>query len=241
MKYLVFLLGLFFSTFANSTDPERLEIVSEHWPPFIVQIDSTTQHVGGLVTEKIKQIFDNSAIPYQIMVYPWARSYHLAKTKPNVLIYSIFRTPEREPYFHWFCPIHEKTPVNIYKLKNNAIDISTLAPLKSAAVGVLRNDNSHTYMLKNGFKEKQNLIVSSNEETNIKNILNGKIDVVIQSRDALIYRLKNTGFTIDNFEAGYQLHKSNSTEHCMALSKSSSEDVRLAIEKAFKNWRNESH
>lgn len=241
MKYLTLCLSLISPFVIASSELTKLEVVTEHWPPFIIENNTAKQNVSGVVTKKINKILNSSQIPYRITVYPWARSYHLAMTKPNVLIYSIFRTPEREPNFHWFCPIHQQTPVNVYKLKSNVTDISKLMPLKQAAIGVLRNDNSHTYMLKHGFKEQQNLIVSGSEETNIKNLLNGKIDAIIQSREALIYRLKNTGFSIEDFEVGYQLHQSGNTEHCMALSKSSSEDVRLAIEKAFKNWRNESH
>tara|TARA_R110002167_G_scaffold297109_1_gene501473 strand:+ start:3195 stop:3920 length:726 start_codon:yes stop_codon:yes gene_type:complete len=214
-----------------------LEVVSEHWPPFIIQNAEKAEDVSGIVTNKIKDILTLSNLNYTINTYPWARSYHLATTKPNVLIYSIYKTKKRAPHFTWFCPIHPKTPVNIYKLRNNKTDITTLTSLKKAVIGVLRNDNSHNYMLNNGFTVGGNLTVSSNEESNIKNLLNGKIDAVIQSREALIYRLQATGFTIDDLEVGFQLHQNMSTEHCMALSKGSSPEVISALETAFNLWQ----
>jgi len=157
-------------------------------------------------------------------------------TKPNVLIYSIYKTKQRTPHFKWFCPIHPSTPINIYKLKENKTDIKTLSSLKNALTGVLRKDNSHSYMLNNGFIAGRNLIISSNEENNIKNLLAGRIDAVIQSKDALIYRLQGTEFNINDFEVGFQLHQNMSTEHCMALSKNSSAEIISAVEKAFSLW-----
>ena len=93
-------------------------------------------------------------------------------------------------------------------------------------------------MLKHDFLEGENLIVSSSEENNIRNLLNQRIDAVIQSKESLIYRLQNTGFTIDDFEAGFELHQNNNTAHCMALSKSSSPEMIAAVKHAFTLWLN---
>jgi polar amino acid transport system substrate-binding protein len=232
--YSFFYIG-YFCTFVQAKQLP-LEIVSEHWPPYIVQSTDGNNEISGIVTNKIRAIFDNSPIQYQINVYPWARSYYLAKNKPNVLIYSIYKTPERTPNFIWFCPIHAKTPVNIYKLKKNKTDIGSLTSLSSAVTGVLRDDNSHNYMLNNGFIEGKNLTISSSEENNIKKLLKGRIDAIIQSRDALIHRIQQTDVTIDDFVIGFQLHQNTNTEHCMALSKNSDPAVVNAVKKAFNLW-----
>lgn len=229
---LVFI-GLIFEVKATDLN---LEIVSEHWPPFIIQNPENAEDVSGIVTEKINAILAPTEIDYTISTYPWARSYHLATTKPNVLIYSIYKTKKRAPHFTWFCPIHPKTPVNLYKLKSNTTDITTLTSLKKAIIGVLRNDNSHNYMVNNGFAVGRNLTISANEESNIKNLLNGKIDAVIQSKEALAYRLKNTEYSIDDLEVGFQLHQNMSTEHCMALSKNSSPELVVVLQAAFEAW-----
>jgi polar amino acid transport system substrate-binding protein len=237
LKYLYALIIVgYFCAPVQAKEPV-LEIVSEHWPPYIVQNSQANNEISGIVTEKIKTIFDNSPIQYQINTYPWARSYYLAKNKPNVLIYSIYKTAQRTPYFKWFCPIHPKTPVNIYKLKENMTDVSKLESLKNSIVGVLRDDNSHNYMLKHGFIAGQNLTLSSSEENNIKKLLKGRIDAVIQSKAALINRIKDTEFTIDDFIVGFQLHQNSNTEHCMALNINSNPTLISAVEKAFNAWK----
>lgn len=233
-----YIIGLIFLCFIFNTKAHNLtlEVVSEHWPPFIVQNTDKAEDVTGIVTKKIREILTPSNIDFTIHTYPWARSYHLATTKPNMLIYSIYKTRERAPHFTWFCPIHPKTPVNVYKLKTNKTDITTLASLKKANIGILRHDNSHNYMLNNGFIVGRNLTVSASEESNIKNLLNNKIDAVIQSREALVYRLQNTNFSINDLEVGFQLHQNMSTEHCMALSKHSSPELISELSKAFSTW-----
>ena len=91
-------------------------------------------------------------------------------------------------------------------------------------------------MQKYGFVEGGNLVVSSSEQNNTKNLLNGRIDAVIQSKESLIYLLQDTSFSIDDFEIGFRLHKNMSTEHCMTLSKSSSPEMIQAVSKAFDLW-----
>lgn len=237
MKYLYTLLFIGYFCSVTKAAEQTLTIVTEHWPPYIVQSSETTPEISGIVTDKIHAIFNHSAINYNITVYPWARSYYLAKDQPNTLIYSIFKTDQRSPHFKWFCPIHPKTPVNIYKLKTNKTDINQLITMKNSIIGVLRDDNSHNFMLKNGFIEGQNLLVSASEESNIKKLLNGKIDAVIQSRDALIYRIKDSKLKIDDFDIGFQLHKDSNTEHCMALSLNSDPKLVSAVEQAFSLWK----
>jgi polar amino acid transport system substrate-binding protein len=167
---------------AVKAKPLTLKVVSEHWPPFIIQDTDDTLGISGIVTKNIKAILDPANIDYTMCIYPWARSYHLAITKPNGLTYSIYKTKQRAPYFEWFCPIHKQTPVNVYKLKANQTNITTLAPLNKAIIGVLHNDNSHNDMLNKGFIKGHNLIVSANEELNIQRLLKGRNDAVIQKK-----------------------------------------------------------
>jgi polar amino acid transport system substrate-binding protein len=236
LKYLSFIILTVIFLFSAEAKEPNLKVVSEHWPPFIIQKSAANSFVSGIVTDNVRDILAHTNLSYQIETYPWARSYHLAKTKPNVLIYSIYKTKQRGPNFEWFCPIYKRTPINLYKLKSNASNASSLDSLKSSVVGVLRDDNSHNFMLNSGFKDGVNLAVSASEEVNIKKLLKGRIDAIIQSREALIYRLKGSGYNIENFTEGLQIHQDFDSEHCMALSKDSSPDVILAVDQAFNKW-----
>lgn len=232
MKNFLLSIFLLFSFTVQSTEIE-LRVVTEDWPPFILK----GQEVSGIVTQNIREILAYTDIKYSIDVYPWARSFHLATTNPNVLIYSIYRTKQREAKFHWFCPLYKSTPIHVYKLASNKIDIDSLEALKSSVVGIMRGDNSHNYFLKNGFEEGVNIDLSSNEETNLKKLIKGRVDVVIQSRESLNYRLELLGAKELNLISGLEISKGASAEHCMALSLATNTETMTKIRKGFEQWQ----
>jgi polar amino acid transport system substrate-binding protein len=229
-----FLLTLFLLlSFTVLCNEDELIIVTEDWPPFI--LDGT--EVSGLVTKNVREILEYTEIKYSITVYPWARSFHLAKTKPNILIYSIYRTKQRESQFNWICPIYKSTPIHAYKLVSNPIDINSIEAIKKGVVGIMRGDNSYSYFLNKGFKEGVNIDLSSNEETNLRKLIKGRVDVVIQSEESLNYRLESLGVSVMNIESGLAIGHANNVEHCMALSLGTKPEIINKIRKGFDKWQ----
>src|SRR5512145_1222837 len=77
---------------------------------------------------------------YSITLYPWARAYDMAQQEPNVLIYLIARTPEREPRFKW---VGEFIRVDyfLYKLRDSkGVAVSSLDQARGYSIGVMRDD-----------------------------------------------------------------------------------------------------
>ncbi|WDE09512.1 substrate-binding periplasmic protein [Thalassomonas haliotis] len=214
---------------------QQLEVVTEHWPPFIVD----TQPVSGSVTDKVRKILDYSGLDYQIKLYPWARSYHLGMTKPNVLLYSIFRTSVREANFHWFCPINEGVTINLYKLKGNSRNIDSLAAARNVLIGVMRDDHNHSYLMQQGFIEGVNLDISADEQINLRKLFNGRIDAVGLARESLTHRLAILGYAKEQLVKGLTLHRPAVTKHCMALSSGSDPAIIEKVSAGFRRWLNE--
>jgi polar amino acid transport system substrate-binding protein len=229
-----FLLTLFLLlSFTVLCNEGELEIVTDDWPPFILD----GKKVSGLVTKNVREILKYTDIKYSITVYPWARSFHLAKTKPNILIYSIYRTKQRESQFNWICPIYKSRPIHAYKLVSNSIDINSIEAIKKGVVGIMRGDNSYSYLLNNGFQEGVNIDLSSNEETNLIKLIKGRVDVVIQSEESLNYRLKSLGVSALNIASGLAIGHANNVEHCMALSIGTKPEIINKIRKGFDKWQ----
>lgn len=218
------------STYAQQVD---LQVVTEHWPPYIIQ----AKQPEGIVTARVKQVLDSTNLSYKIDLFDWAKSYYLAKSKPNTLIYSIYRSPDREEHFHWFCPIYEPTPIFAFKLAKNKANIDTLESLKKQWVAVMRGDNSHEYFLNNGFLNGVNLYVSSTEKANVAKLLSGEVDVVIQSKASLEYRLELLGAGDVDVVSGYKPHKEQPLGQCMALSKSTDKAIIDEVSRAFETWK----
>lgn len=228
---LTFIMLLSFTVQSNETE---LNVVTENWPPFIIEGEEIT----GKVTQNIREILSYTDISYTLDIYPWARSFHLATTKPNTLIYSIYRTKQRESKFHWFCPLYKSTPIHVYKLASNDIDIDSFEALKKGIVGIMRGDNSHSYFLQKGFQEGVNLDLSANESTNIRKLIKGRVDVVVQSKESFVYRLGLLGINDLEIVSGIAIAQAENAEHCMALSLGTQPKVIEKIREGFKQWQN---
>ena len=105
--FLVF--TILFSCVTNGKNPDlpKLKVVTEIIAPFQLQNDNG--ELTGFSVEIIQALFDEIDLQPNIIVMPWARAYDVAKNEPNVLIFSIARTPHREPMFHWIGNITHET------------------------------------------------------------------------------------------------------------------------------------
>ncbi|MBU2280226.1 MAG: transporter substrate-binding domain-containing protein, partial [Gammaproteobacteria bacterium] len=77
---------------------ENLRVVLEVSPPHQTYENGK---VAGLTTAVVEQMLQQAGLTPQYEVYPWARAFRLAAGTPNVMIYNIARTPEREAQFEW--------------------------------------------------------------------------------------------------------------------------------------------
>jgi len=221
------------SSYVNAVE---LSVVTASFPPFIVNKNGETL---GPATSNIKDILKISQLDYSLTLYPWARSYKMATTQSNVLIYSMVKTQERIPLFHWFCPIYQSSPVFAYKLNSNHVDISTISALRNVIVGVLRDNYNHKFLLSLGFTLGENLDVSATESISIKKLINGRIDAVLLSKEAIKRRLAVVGYKELSVSRGYAIHNNKLMDHCMALSLGSNPEIIDKISHAFKQWKNQ--
>lgn len=83
---------------ASSTDPS-LSIYCEFDPPFqfLDASGSPTGYAVGLVREIQKRVGNTDPIE----IVPWARGHNDVLKKPNIVLFSMARTAERENLFRW--------------------------------------------------------------------------------------------------------------------------------------------
>jgi polar amino acid transport system substrate-binding protein len=120
---------------------------------------------------------------YRMGLYPWARAYDMALQEPNVLIYLIARTPEREALFKWAGEI-TRIEYHFYKLRDRKdIVVHNLQDAKNYSVGVLRDDFRYQYLQAQGFRK---VVVSAQNADNFRKLLNQQVQLVpLPERDAI--------------------------------------------------------
>jgi polar amino acid transport system substrate-binding protein len=172
----------------------------------------------GIASERVQQALTDAKLGFAIKYQPWARAFHIAKTKPNVLIYPIYRTVEREALFHWFCPILSDIDVYAISKRDRKLDGFSLKELVSKGVtaGVTRGGNNYELLIEAGFAQ-ENLDPSSTELANIRKLVHGRVDIVFQSKAGFEYGLKQLNVLPEQYVYGAALRKEGERQVCAAI------------------------
>ncbi|MDB5846683.1 MAG: hypothetical protein JWP29_435 [Rhodoferax sp.] len=209
---------------------QAVRVVTEA-SPYVFQQGSK---VAGPATEVLeKTLADAGVKDYRINLYPWARAYDMALAEPNVLIYLIARTPEREAQFQWVGEFMQ-VRYHLYKLKARAdIAAPSLEAARGYVIGVMRDDNRHQYLKKQGFAR---LVVSAQVTENFAQLLNRQVDMVPLSENGAATQCKEANFDCAGLEKVLPLEEMN-TGLFMAFSKSTPPELVARTQAAFEQLR----
>lgn len=175
------LCGLLFFSCSLSAQPP-LRVVTELSPPHQTLHDG---EVAGLSTELVKAILATAGVSAGIELYPWARSFRIASSQANVLIYNIARTPEREAQFHWIGTVAAYQLGFVALTHRSEITINQLTDASRFSIAVQRDDLAAHYLMKNGFKVGEQLVLAADITESWQLLLNGKVDLVVDDPVAL--------------------------------------------------------
>jgi len=196
MKKLFFTFVFILFTFSYATN---IEVVTENYPPY--QWKENTVIIGPS-TEIIQALIKKVGTNHTIKMYPWARSYHLALSYENILIYSIRRIKERERLFKWI-GVLRKNSIYFWKLKSRTdIKIASLSEAKKYRVGTLNKDAKSLFLLSHGFVRDKNLVVLNDNERIIKLLYAKRTDLLIDSTNVLAMA-KKLGYNSNLLEKVY--------------------------------------
>ena len=148
-----------FSNWTNAAD--KVRIITCECPPLSYKVNNRAEGPGVDIVRNIQKKLN---IDEKINVWPWARGYLTVRQKPNTVLFSTARTPQRENLFKWVGPMAEKKYV-FHAKKGSKIKINNLEDAKKYKIGVHRSSNNEQFLVSNGFKilssvtiEKQNLL-----------------------------------------------------------------------------------
>ncbi|PCI58458.1 MAG: hypothetical protein COB35_13805 [Gammaproteobacteria bacterium] len=196
------LLCLILITFSLKLAAVQLTIVSEDLPP--LQMNNHEKPASGAMVDVVHLLLKEAELSAQLQFYPWARSYKIAQTQKNTLIFSMFRDPSREKYFQWIGKIFTLESFLVALKSRNDIQINQLNDAKKYLVGSIRDDLAETYLTAHGFKEKQNLYLNSAYPALWKIFFNGRTDIAF-TNSTWAYEIKNTGLDPNKIKVLYKI------------------------------------
>lgn len=173
----VFSFGILSFVGELKVDASDLWVISDLAPLF----SELSEHgeLEGIAAYFVRDVLNDAGISSPILYAPWQRIAKEAISKPNVLVFSIVLTTEREPIFHWISPISR----NLHGLFG--INQSTYRNIEDVPsemrVGTLKNDYRNDVATARGF----HTISYDSWKEIVDAVLNNEVDVIFASQGAI--------------------------------------------------------
>lgn len=210
---------------------ENLVVITESWPPY--NYEDTNGNVVGTATNIVKNVLEHANIDYKIQLLPWPVAYAMLEKRPNILLYSIFRTEEREDKFEWICPIAKAEKISAFQLATrDDITIKSLDDLKRYRLALSSKNVWYEYLVNNGFEASRDFDVSSSEEASLRLLLNGRIDLIIQESRAISMYLEPHELGREHLKEAFTLID-DSVPICAAMNKGSDEELLARLRRSL--------
>lgn len=132
-------------TYADVGNTADFWVLTSPEAPFVVQDDK--RQLSGMLVDVVNGVLQEAGINQHILAAPWERVEREARVKPNVLVFALARTAERENAYHWITPL----TANVFSVhgrngqKDQFKNLDELAQVPSIAV--LNNDVRHKLLL----------------------------------------------------------------------------------------------
>ncbi|AHL73913.1 hypothetical protein CH92_01905 [Stutzerimonas stutzeri] len=163
LSFVLLALSLVFlpSAFANS-DEVKINLLTQNFPPFSMATDGKNfareESIDGIDADVVAELFKRAGIDYEMTLrFPWNRLQKLAEEKHGFAVFSLSRTPEREPKYKWVGPLSE-IQIVLLKMPGSPIQLASLDDAKKYRIGSKDGSVGSQYLINRGFELHKSLI-----------------------------------------------------------------------------------
>ncbi|WP_410507654.1 cache domain-containing protein [Methanosarcina hadiensis] len=153
----------------------QLNYLTEEWAPFNYQEDGS---VKGISVELLESIFKNVGVNSSqpdVRIVPLAKGFQTAQNNTSTVLFSIVRTPEREPLYKWAGPFTRASFV-LYAPINSKIRISSAEDLNQYRIGAVQASIENDLLASQGMNESQ-IVNGETPEDLLQMLDEGEIDL----------------------------------------------------------------
>lgn len=167
----------------------EIHVVTEELPPYNMTRDGV---LTGMSTEVVQAVLKEVNVQASIQSMPWARAYDLALHTPNVLIYSITRTAERERLFKWVGTIAASRWF-LYSSASHPVTLLSLDDARDWQTATVNEDVGEQYLMARAFEIGHQLQSSNRYEFNYQKLQTGHVDLWISDELNAYYLARQVG------------------------------------------------
>ncbi|MDP8241524.1 MAG: transporter substrate-binding domain-containing protein [Candidatus Celaenobacter antarcticus] len=188
--------------YGSENEEVSLQIITEEFAPY--NFRSEDGEITGRSTEVVKEILSRLSLDIEIQLMTWNKAYAMALSKPDVILYSTFRTDERENLFQWVGPI-ALDEMLFYALQGSDIVIDSLEDVKAvAAIGVVKDDARHQLLVQNN---ATNLKLYPTDVECYRALATGEVELVLGSNKSVASMAGQAGVYLSELKPVYSVRK----------------------------------
>lgn len=217
-------LGMLVLCGACAKKQPSLTLLTENYPPLTYAVGDTITGYGAEVVNALQKVMKTDFKPTMLT---WDEAYQRALHEPNVVIFTMEQTAERESLFNWIGPLGvNKT--HFFVRKESPLIINSLDDARAVkAIGTVTDWFSEQYLKDNGFT---NLVSSAKPEDALELLMTNKVDLVVFTDMSCKMIAKQTGYRYEDINP---LMEILSTGYYIGISKQTDQKVVDAWQKAF--------
>lgn len=190
------------TTFAQNQALVSLTLYCEEDKP--LQFYDDNKKLTGLTVEIVQEIQRRLGNTDSIQVVPWSRGTYMLNNRPNTMLFSMARTPERERLYQWIGPILS-IEYGLYIRADSNIKITSLEDAKNIGlIGVYRDDIRDQTLTRLGFS---NLDRASSNISSFKKLMIGRIAAYADAKKGFGISANNAGYQSSDVKLAYDLFK----------------------------------
>lgn len=170
----------------------KLRVITEAYPPY--NFVDKNSNVTGQSVEIVQAILQKTGVTAPVEVMPLSDGLDLALKGPNIVVFSINRTPKREGLYKWVGPIGDYKQV-FYARKGSPVRVDKLEDARAVAkIGVYKGDAGNQFLASKGFT---NLDESQTDLEALKKLADNRVQLWLGNKGGLAVTAKQAGIRPD--------------------------------------------
>jgi polar amino acid transport system substrate-binding protein len=172
---------------------DKTRILAEDYAPF--NYVDAQGNMAGSATSVVKAVMGKLGQNIPIEVMPWAKAYDLTLNNPGAALFSMARSPEREPLFMWVGSIGSYENW-LYAKKGSNVRINSLQEAKTVdKIAAVRNEAGQLKLAEQGFI---NFVFTDTSADGLKKLMAGEADLWLGTREGIDIVAKKAGVNPDD-------------------------------------------
>jgi polar amino acid transport system substrate-binding protein len=196
-----------FGRYIPSTGLSHLQYLTEEWPPFNYQKDGIPAGISVEILEAVFRNLEVNRTRKDIRVVPLSEGFRQAQGNNSTVLFSIVRSPEREPLYQWAGPF-TKAGFVVFAPVSRSITIHSPEDLAGYRIGAVQDTIENTLLANQGVHASQ-IIPGLVPADCIRMLEEGEIDLWATGDITGKYEMKTVGVDPDAYEIVYTLSEND--------------------------------